>query len=121
MSVRYVGNVIADYAPKPYRLVAFGNMTRTTGKGKHTRTKVISFGVVAWNSDEIARTMYDPGRLHGAGTFCWPGLHAVRREAMRLLAGEYTQVQVRTNQDRVLYIWNKHSDGRISGYNPQED
>jgi len=108
--------------PRPYRILAFGRSTVTKGRGKRARQVVQGYGYVGWNPDECARLMFDPGRLQGDGTFCWPGIHAARAAAMAELAKpEIHQVSVRTNQDRCVYLFNKHSDGRISGYVPDRE
>lgn len=97
----------------PYRLIVFATGTRTTGRGKRARTKTVGYGYMGWTADQRA----EPHRLPGSGTFCFPGLQAVRRAAMEYLALPETHcVSVRTNQDRSIYRWHKGSDGRISGY-----
>ncbi len=30
------------------------------------------------------------------------------------------EVQIRANQDKTLYIYSKHADGRITGYAPED-
>jgi hypothetical protein len=108
------------YKPRPYRIIVAATGQRTVGRGKWQRTQTIGYAVVAWNGDDEARKLFDPGRLPGAGTFCWPGLTAARRAALAQFADPTVhQVQVRTNQDRPVYLWNRHSDGRISGYRPE--
>lgn len=60
---------------------------------------------------------YREARLPSSGSFLYPGIHAVRRAAMEYLAlPETQQVSIRTNQDRQVYRFFKHVDGRISGY-----
>lgn len=103
--------------PRPYRLVVFATGTRVHGKGKRQRTETIGYGYISWNADEVARNMYDPGRLPGSGTFCYPGMYAAREAALRELSKlEVHQVSVRTNQDRPVYRYFKRPDGRITGY-----
>ena len=60
---------------------------------------------------------FSEGRLPGAGSFLFPGIHAARRAALdTFLRPDTVQVQVRTNQDRTVYLWNKWRDGSITGY-----
>lgn len=94
----------------PFRVVAFG--TEQIG-----RCKPRGFGFVVWNPDHTL----EPGRLPGSGCFIWRGVHAARGAAMAIFDDPRVhQVQIRTNQDRALWIYNRHHDGRITGYNPQE-
>lgn len=100
----------------PYRLVIFAN--RYTAKKrykKYTAIERVGYAVMGWTSTQY----YQEARLPSAGSFLYPGLHAVRNSALDALAqpGVY-QVQIRTDQDRKVYLYNKHSDGRITGYRP---
>lgn len=111
-----------NYRPRPYRVIVFATGTRIRGKGKRQRIDTIGYGYVSWNSDDVARGMYDPGRLAGSGTFCYPGLFAARRAAMRELRQTgVQQVSVRTNQDQPMYRYYKQTDGRITGYGCREE
>lgn len=113
-------------APTPYRLIVFGRRLRHVrtlkGRGPHRKgaqsvLEPVDFSFHAWNDSDEARQLYDLGRLPGAGTFCWPGLHAVRAEAMRQVSQSgIHQISVRTNQDRRVYRYFKQPDGRIAGY-----
>ncbi len=99
--------------PTPYRIVVFTQATVTTGKGKRQKTKTVGSAYMGWTP----RQAYQEARLEGAGSFLYPGIRAVRYAAYEYLAlNETHQVQIRTNQDRKVYIFNKHADGRISGY-----
>jgi hypothetical protein len=75
------------------------------------------WGIQGWNPEND----HEPGRLPGSGSFTWVGLFAVRQAAMEYLAQPNVfQVSVYTNSSRHLYVWNKNSNGTITGYNPQE-
>lgn len=114
--------IMRYYRPRPYRIVVFATRTRVRGKGKRQRTETIGYGYVSWNSDDVARRMYDPGRLYGSGTFCYPGMFAAYAAAMHELSKpEVHQISVRTNQDRPVYRYFKRPDGRITGYADRED
>lgn len=101
----------------PYRVNVFANGWRASGKPNKrngfTRIERTQYGYTLWTHEQA----YQEARLSSAGSFLFPGIHAVRRAAMDALQRPNTyQVQVRTNQDRLVYLWNKHADGRISGY-----
>lgn len=97
---------------KPYRIVIFSRGALKGLKGQR------GYAYHGWTSTQH----YIEARLPNAGSFLFPGLYAVRRAAMEYLAlPETHQVQIRTNQDRKLYLWNKHADGTISGYRPEND
>ncbi len=101
----------------PYRVIVCQQVSKTTGRGPKRKTTMIGSAFVAWNPD----ASIEPGRLANSGSFLWPGIHAARAVAMDYLTQlgtTYHQVQVRTNQDRTVYLWNKSSDGRITGYAP---
>ena len=71
------------------------------------------WGILGWNPENA----HEPGRLPGSGSFTWIGCRAARRAALEFLAQpEVSQVQIRTNQDRTIYVWNKQSNGRLTGY-----
>lgn len=105
--------------PKPYRLVIFAARYVTKRErirpAPHVTIELQHFGYDGWNPIQH----YNEARLPGAGSFLYPGLHAVRKAAMDALAlpGVH-QVSIRTNQDRRVYLFNKHADGRITGYRP---
>jgi hypothetical protein len=99
-----------------YGLAVFARGFRA---GRRTRkmTELIpsDYGFLGWNPD----SSHESGRLPGSGSFSWVGIVAVRKAAMDYLRRpDVFQVQVRTNCSRKLYIWNKHADGRITGYTP---
>ena len=103
----------------PYRLVIFASRYAPKKKLKrHTVIERIQYGYDGWTPVQY----YREARLPSAGSFLYPGMHAVRRAAMEALAiPNVTQVSVRTNQDKKVYIFNKNSDGRITGYVPDND
>lgn len=83
----------------PYRVACFGDR----------------FGYILWNPVQV----YREARLPDAGSFLFPGLHAVRAAALNELAKPgIHQVQIRTNQDRKVWIFNKQAGGKITGYQP---
>ena len=99
--------------PTPYRLVIFATGTRTVGRGKRQRQQTIGYGYMGWTPVQA----YQEARLPGAGSFLYPGLHAVHRAAQAYLARPEThQVSIRTDQDRSVYRYYKHADGTITGY-----
>lgn len=97
----------------PYRIVVFATGTKTVGKGKRQRTVPTSYGYMGWTETQH----YQEARLPGAGSFLYPGMHAVRQAAMAYLAlPETHQVSIRTNQDKAVYRYFKHADQSITGY-----
>lgn len=110
----------------PYRLVvsALGYRRSRVYKGRgpanlgaYTKIEPTVMGWMAWTPDQTC----EPWRLPGSGSFLFNGLHVAYAEAMRLLAlSPVQQVSVRTNQDRQVYRYVKHADGRISGYGGSE-
>ena len=101
---------------KPYRVIAFAHGWRITRKLKRvTRIEPTQYGYCLWTETQH----YQEARLPSAGSFLFPGIHAVRDAAIAELSKpDVYQVQVRTNQDRKVYLWNKHADGRITSYRP---
>ncbi len=100
----------------PYRINVFATSTKTMGKGKRQKTKTTGYGNMGWTPVQHA---WDAGRLPSAGSFLWPGMKAVRDAAMAFLAlPETHQVQILTDQSRKVWLFNKHADGRITGYCP---
>ena len=98
----------------PYRIVVFAC---GFGPGRlHKRyTEIVKrdYAYMGWTPQQY----YQEARLPSAGSFLYPGLIAVRRAAMEYLAlPETRQVSIRTNQDRQVYRFFKHVDGRITGY-----
>ena len=91
----------------PYRIVVFA--TGIIGR----RKKPVAYGYMGWTPHQA----YQEARLPGAGSFLYPGLHAVCRAAMHYLQlPETHQVSIRTNQDRSVYQFFKDSTGRVTGY-----
>jgi hypothetical protein len=99
---------------KPYRLVVCCRGYRAGRKYKrHTEIVPTGYAFMGWTPVQS----YQEARLPSDGSFLYPGIVEVRRAAMEYLARpEVHQVQVKTNQDASIYIWNKHADGRITGY-----
>ena len=108
-----------------YRILVSGQGWRhgRLVRGKHPYTKVepTTMSWVAWNLDHTVES----ARLPGSGSFVWPGLHAVRTEALRLMAASnVSQVSIRTNQDRSIYVYRKdvyvnhdrHTTSGVLGY-----
>lgn len=101
----------------PYRIAVFASAQVPISR-RSKKLKTVSYGYLGWT----ARQEFDAGaRLPGAGSFLFSGLRCVRAVRDYLALPETHQVQIRTNQDRTLYIYNKHSDGRITGYAPEQD
>lgn len=101
--------------PRPYRVVVFAEETQVVGKGKRARTVRSTYAYMGWTEAQY----YSEARLPSAGSFLFPGLHAVHRAAMDYLAiPETVQVSVRTDQDRKVYVYFKNQDGTVSGYRP---
>jgi|SRR5271166_4570596 len=108
--------VITMETRRPYRILICANRFRSVKRLKRMTT--IERTIVAWISWTPTQA-YQEARLPSAGSFLYPGIFAVRRAAMDAFKdSSVCQVQVRTNQDRKVYLWNRHSDGRISGYRP---
>ncbi len=98
----------------PYRLNVSATSTVTVGKGKRQRTKVRHYGYMGWTPFQLCG---QEARLPDAGSFLYPGFIRAREAAMAYLAlPETTQISIRTNQDQTVYVYNKHEDGRITGY-----
>ena len=100
----------------PYRVNVSAQGWRITKRLKRvTRIEPIGYGYQLWTEKQS----YCEARLLSAGSFLFPGLHAVRAAALSELSKPHVhQVQVRTNQDKKVYLWNKHADGRVTGYRP---
>lgn len=103
---------------KPYRILVIAHGILMTGKSRNRKPTPTTYGYFGWTPIQS----YREARLPSSGSFLYPGIVAVRKAAMEYLSQpEVTQVQIRTNQDRKVYLWNKHKDGRISGYAPSND
>ena len=97
----------------PYRINVFATCERTIGKGKRQRKQTVGCGYMGWTPEQY----YREARLPGAGSFLFPGLIAVRAAAMAYLAlPNVHQLAIKNNQDRTVYRYFKHADGRITGY-----
>ena len=106
-STRPRPRMVSGPQPRPYRLVV--SATGPIGR----RKKPVDYGYILWNPDHTLAA----GRLVGSGCFIWPGLiAAIRRARMELDRPEVRQVSVRTDQDRHIGRFVKHTDGRIVGY-----
>lgn len=96
---------------RPFRVIVFATITRKIGN----REKTIQCGYDAWNpilTDHYAHQ----GRLPSSGSFAWIGEPAARTAVFAAFADEsVTQVQIRTDQDRTLIVFNRHGD-RITHY-----
>jgi hypothetical protein len=107
----------AESALTPYRVNVFARGFRPVGKPSkkngYTKIALSEYGFQLWTEVQA----YREARLPSAGSFLFPGLHAVRQAALDALAKPNVyQVQIKTNQDRTVYLWNKHRDGRVTGY-----
>jgi hypothetical protein len=101
----------------PYRIVVFSKKL-VAGKRSKKYTELVqrSYAFDAWREEQS----YQEARLPGAGSFLYPGIFAVRTAALQFLAQpEVHQVSIRTNQDKKVYLFNKHADGSVSGYRPE--
>jgi len=73
-------------------------------------------GFHAWTPDTTA----EPWRA-GSGSFCFAGgLRAIATARYHLRGADVRQVQIRTNQDRKILIYNKHDDGTITHYRAED-
>src|SRR5271157_1209126 len=96
---------------KPFRLAVFARDTRPVQASRAKAGLASSYGFFGWTPVKS----YREARLPSAGSFLYPGIVAVRKAAMDYLAQPNVfQVQVRTNQDRKVFIWNKHEDGTVT-------
>ena len=91
----------------PYRVAVFANRTIVKGRGKRQRTERIGVGWIAWNP-ELTEHWAHAGRLPGSGSFQWLGLQAAKNAVGEaFLDPTVHQVQIRTEQDRKLAIFNR--------------
>jgi hypothetical protein len=97
-----------------YTIHVFGeNYVPTRKLKKMTLIERRRWGILGWNPNNA----HEPGRLPNSGCFTWVGCLAARRAAMEFLTRPaVTQVQIHTNQDRTIYVWNKATDGTVTGY-----
>lgn len=82
-------------------------------KGAYTAVEPVTAAFDGWISDQSA----EPWRLTGSGSFCYAGaLRAIAAARQYLRQSATSQVQIRTNQDRKVLIYNKAADGRVTHY-----
>lgn len=100
----------------PYRVQVSRWQYRPAGrprKNGFTPIQKVGTGYDLWTPEQS----YQEARLPSAGSFLFPGLFAVRAAALAEFAKPGVhQVQIRTNQDRIVYIFNRRADGQVSGY-----
>jgi hypothetical protein len=97
----------------PYRVIVFGTSTRTIGRGKRQRTETRGYAFHGWTPDQSA----EPSRMPGSGTFCYAGaIRAIVAARAYLARPGINQVQIRTNQDHTVLVYNKQPDGSIVHY-----
>jgi hypothetical protein len=117
MTAKQAKQTVMALEARPYRIAVFGTTTKVSGHGKRQRTTTIGYGFFAWTPEQH----FSEARLPSAGSFLFPGLFTVRAAAMDYFNDPAVhQVQVRNNQDRKLYLWNRQHDGTIRGYRPAE-
>lgn len=89
----------------------------TAHRGAYTAVAPVVYGFMAWTPDTTA----EPWR-EGYGSFLFADIHATRAEILRQLSDpRTTQIQVRTNQDRCLFVINRKADGSSTIYSTLED
>jgi hypothetical protein len=103
-----------DAGLTPYRLIVFAKKFYPIKRRKHvTEIALQEYAFMAWTPHQH----YPEARLPSAGSFLFPGMHAARAEAMNYLTRpDVKQVSVRTDQDREVYRYFRHADGRVTGY-----
>lgn len=68
---------------------------------------------VAWTPDQTA----DPARLQGSGALLFAGIvRAIAAARYHLRGADVRQVQIRTNQDRKVLVYNRRPDGTFTHY-----
>jgi hypothetical protein len=103
----------------PYTLVIAGShwhagKTRKNGFTPITRQRSAWQG---WTADQSA----EAGRLAGSGSFVYNGgVRAVAAARAYLRQGNVDQVQIRTNQDRKVIVYNKCANGTITHYDARD-
>lgn len=102
---------------KPYRITVFATKLSAGRRyKKYTQLVQRHYAFDGWHEEQS----YQEARLPGAGSFLYPGIFAARAAALEFLAlPGTTQVQVKTNQDKKVYLFNKHADGTVTGYRPE--
>ena len=82
-------------------------------RGAYCAIEPCQLGVMGWTADQTA----EPGRLQGSGTFCYAGaLRAIAAVRQYFQQPSVYQVQIRTNQDQTVLVYNRQIDGRITFY-----
>ena len=98
----------------PLRVNAFG--VGHVGR----RKKPVAYGYQVWSPVQLQS--FGEGRLPGAGTFFFAGFLQARQAARKAFDNPAIhQTQIRTNQDRTVFVWNRQTDGRVTGYNAERD
>src|SRR3954468_16319859 len=94
-------NVYPLHERRPYRMVVFAQGFRVVRRYKRfTKIEPSVYAYMGWTPTQH----YQEERLPSAGSFLFPGLHAVRKAAMAELAKpEVQSVSIRTNQDRNVH------------------
>lgn len=101
---------------RPYRVVVFSTI-QIDYKRKGKKTVGCAFD--AWNP-ELTDHWAHAGRLQGSGSFSWLGMQGAKYAAARaFLDPAVHQVQIRTEQDRKLLIFNRHRN-TITSYEARE-
>lgn len=113
-------------AVRPLRVCVFGHVWQRgrlyagrgpNNRGARTAIEPILAGWHAWTPDTTA----EPHR-EGYGSFCYlGGLRALAAARRAFRQSGVTQVQIRTNQDRKVLIFNRRNDGRIDCYSGLDD
>lgn len=68
---------------------------------------------VAWTPDQTA----EPARLAGSGSMLFAGmLRAIASARSHMRRTDVHQIQIRTNQDRKILVYNRRPDGSFAHY-----
>jgi hypothetical protein len=87
----------------PYRVIVCA--TREMKRGR--KTERVGVAWVAWNPTLTDHSAH-AGRLDGSGSFLWLGLRDAKNAvAAAFLDPTVHQVQIRTNQDRKIAVFNR--------------
>ena len=102
---------------RPYRiLVSTTRLVPGRKRKTYTELKPMHYGYMGWTEHQA----YRESRLPSAGSFLYPGVHEVRLAALAYLSQPHTtQVSIRTNQDKTVYVFIKRLDGTLYGYMPE--
>lgn len=109
-----------------YRVAVVGRVWRRgrvyrgrgpAARGAYTAVELAAGAWCAWTLDRTA----EPWRLAVSGTSCFAGgVRAVQAARAALRDPRVTQVQIRTNQDRKILVYNRSSDGKVTYYGADE-